>query len=405
MKKPTDKRKILQALILAAVLIMALLHAVDNAFLGPHALCPFAGLGTLYSLATTGEFIHRIHSSAVFLLLAVLLTALLAGRAFCGWLCPFGTLNEWMSKAGKRLGIKKQITVPKKLDVKLRYLKYLLLVFVLYFTWTMGRLFYRAWCPWHAFMTVFDPAEIVEDVLIGFIILLILLGISLFIERFFCRYLCPMGAAITIFNRLSIIKPLRKETCSSCRKCDKACPAGIKVSQAKKINDPECIRCYRCFAECSEKNSLAFNIRGIKPLFAGILVLLVFTGTVTYSVQAGYWERGRVFIKDRGDGAVRVETPEGQDDAAWGQRIFEERREGTAWEEIPKELEYIKAFTTLAEVSETEKIPLDEILFIWNITGNYPPETTISNITEETGITRKGLIILLYHALKDEVGD
>ncbi len=412
MKKSISRRAICQAIILATILIFALLHAIDNAFLGPHALCPFAGLATLYSLATTGEFVHRIHSSAVFLLLAVLLTAILAGRAFCGWLCPFGTIAEWLHNAGRRLGKKKKIAVPDKLDFWLKHLKYIILIFVLYFTWTLGKLFYRAWCPWHAFMTIFDPAEIIEDVLAGFIILLIIFAISLFVERFFCRYLCPLGAAITLFNRFSLIKPLRKETCSSCLRCEKACPAGIKISKINKINDPECIRCYRCLEECSNKNNLIFNLKWLKPHVTGILVLLVFTGTAVYSAQAGYWERGRVFIKASGEGEALEEgtLEERRVGAAWNEdyseehrdglaredRISQERRAGAAKEEIPEELDQIKAFTSLSEVSEITGIPLEVIYQIWNLSEGCSPETTLSDITEKTGITRIQLIILLH---------
>lgn len=108
-----------------------------------HAICPFGGVATLYEFITTGSFIQKIHNSSFILMILGVITALLLGTIFCGYLCPFGTFQEWIGKLGKKLFPKKynQI-VPKKLDHVLRYLRYVVLIMVLYNTATTLSLFF-----------------------------------------------------------------------------------------------------------------------------------------------------------------------------------------------------------------------------------------------------------------------
>ncbi len=366
-------RLVSQGIVLALVMLFAYLHTLDNIYPSSHALCPFGGLASLYSVVTTGAFIHRTHASSLVLLLAVILTALLAGRIFCAWLCPLGTLGEWVHKLARKAGLKKSFLPPANLDRILRYVKYLVLAFILYFAWTLGHLFYKGACPWAAFMTIFEPAELVEDVLAGGVILLLVLGASLFVERFFCRYLCPLGAALSIFNRFSLIKPSRERECRSCQLCDKVCPSGIHISEATKINHGDCIRCYACVDKCPDKGSLSLNIKPLKPALAGFLAVLVFAGTIAVSAQAGYWEKGRKVSRDSG--------------------------QGTGILNLSEELQAVKGSTKLRDISEAFQIPLNDLYRLFDIPENLSPESTITDISEVTGISRRHLLELLESAL------
>ncbi len=388
-------RLICQGVLLALVLVFAYLHTIDNIYPSSHALCPFGGLASLYSLVTTGTFVHRTHASSLFLLLAVVLTALLAGRVFCAWLCPLGTLGEWVHKLGRRIGIKRPFVPPAPVDRALRYTKYLILALLLYFTWSLGHLFYREACPWAAFMTIFEPEELVEDVLIGGGILLAVLGASVYIERFFCRYLCPMGAALAIFNRFSLIKPLRDVECRGCQACDRVCPSGVQVSRATRVHDGDCIRCYACLDTCPEKGSLTLNLKRLKPALAGFLAVLVFAGTVLVSAQAGYWEKGRTLSRVSGQGeGVGQGTGTGM-----GQGIDQSIEGSDIPAALLEELQSIRATTTLQEISDAFPIPLEELYSLLEIAENFPPESTVRDIGEAAGVTRGQLLRLLAEYL------
>ena len=71
------------------------------------AYCPFGGLESLYQFLTTGGFIRRIEPSAMVLFAALVILTLIASRGFCGWICPFGSVQEWIGMLGKKLFNKK----------------------------------------------------------------------------------------------------------------------------------------------------------------------------------------------------------------------------------------------------------------------------------------------------------
>jgi polyferredoxin len=73
------------------------------------AYCPFGGLESLYQFLTTGGFLRRIEPSAMVLFAALVLLTLIANRGFCGWICPFGSVQEWLGLLGKKLLGKKFI--------------------------------------------------------------------------------------------------------------------------------------------------------------------------------------------------------------------------------------------------------------------------------------------------------
>lgn len=68
-----------------------------------HAVCPFGGVETIYEFVTTGTFIQKIHNSSFILMILGLIVAVLFGTIFCGYICPFGTFQEWIGKLGKKL--------------------------------------------------------------------------------------------------------------------------------------------------------------------------------------------------------------------------------------------------------------------------------------------------------------
>lgn len=245
-------RFITQLLTLAAVFLIGV-----NNFLGEsggglgflpsastHNLCPYGGVSTLYSLFTTGNFIPKIHSSAVVILVLILVMTLLFGAIFCGFFCPFGTIQEWVGKIGQKLFPKKYNQfVPRKVDLVLRYVRYLILAKLIYETVMVGKLICEQYDPYYAIMSFFTG----EILPLAFLWLGITLVLSIFIERPFCKYICPLGAILGVLSKLAIFKPRRDaNTCINCKKCDKACPMNITISTKAAATGHHCISCYKC---------------------------------------------------------------------------------------------------------------------------------------------------------------
>jgi len=106
---------------------------VSNASL--HSLCPFGGVVSIYTLVTKGTFVQKIHESSFVMLAIVLFLSVLFGPVFCGWICPLGSIQEWVGKMGRKMFKRRYNTfVPEKLDRGLRYLRYLVLAWVVYVT-------------------------------------------------------------------------------------------------------------------------------------------------------------------------------------------------------------------------------------------------------------------------------
>ena len=214
-----------------------------------HALCPFGGVVTLYNLATLGTFIQKIHMSSVILMAIIFILAVLFGPVFCGWVCPLGSIQEWIGKMGHKIFRKKyNHFVPLKLDRVLRYLRYGVLILVIFVTVRSGYLLFSNIDPYNALFTFWS-----EEVAIpSLIILIATLALSVFVERPWCKYACPYGALLGLSNKIRIFKIRRTpSTCINCKKCDHSCPMNIQVSRKNKITDHQCISCYECTSERS----------------------------------------------------------------------------------------------------------------------------------------------------------
>ncbi len=163
--------------------------------------------------------------------------------AFCGWLCPFGALQELANRVAKRLGLR-QVTVRHGVNQRLSTLKYV--IFLVLFGFSLYDL---ALAERLAEVEPFKTAIILRFLrdwpFVLFAVALVAAG--LFIERFFCRYLCPLGAALAIPARLRIFDWLRRyRDCGNpCQRCSKECPVQA-IEPTGEINPNECIQCLHC---------------------------------------------------------------------------------------------------------------------------------------------------------------
>ncbi len=275
-KKTRNLRLGILVLVLSLITAIGWMHQWSGTIkpVGVDALCPFGGIEAAFTLFTTGAFIQRIAISSLILLFSTILIALIFRRAFCGQICPLGTLQELSGMLGKKI-FKKGVTMPVGMDKTGRYLKYLILILVVVFSARASALVLRPYDPWVAYMHL-SSAEIFTDLLVGFIILVVALLGSMVVGRVFCRYLCPMGAFLAILYPLGWFGVQRKdETCIKCKICNRECPMGIDIMGVEKVTSTECINCYTCVNVCPVNDTMVITGRQGKNLTARRAIVLV----------------------------------------------------------------------------------------------------------------------------------
>ena len=190
--------------------------------------CPAASgacpIGAFQAVVGSSKFSFSYYITGFLILLGVLL-----GRFICGFLCPFGWLQELLHK----IPSKKFST--KKLK-PLTYVKYVVLVLTVILTW---KLF----------------------VLIAVVVL------SVLFFRPFCKWICPLGAFYGLMNKVSLLGiKVDQHKCVSCGKCAKACKMDVDIR--KSPNHTECIRCGKCISACPVDAidfSYGFDLPGKNP--------------------------------------------------------------------------------------------------------------------------------------------
>ena len=229
-----------------------------------HGVCPFGGVETLYTFLASGLLVKKIHDASLVLAGIVLVLSILFGPVFCGWVCPLGTVQEWVGKLGRKIFRRRyNHFVPAKLDNVLRYLRYGVLSWVVYVTATTGTLIFEAYDPYFALFN-FWSTEVAWSALA---ILGVTLLLSVFVERPWCKYVCPYGAVLGITNLFRVFSIKRSElTCKADGACSILCPMNIPVDTKKTVRDHQCISCLECTSEavCPVAKTVLFTSGGVK---------------------------------------------------------------------------------------------------------------------------------------------
>lgn len=321
MKKQNWYKLIYQFAIIGILTFMGFRLFFDKAYAPDfEAYCPLGGLQALGSYLTMDSLSCSMTSTQIMMGVVLFIGIVLFSRLFCGYICPLGTISEWIGKLGDRLKVR--ITLSGVADYALRFLKYALLFITFYYTLKSSELFCKKFDPYYAVASGFNT-----DVVLlwaGIAIVILILG-SLFIRLFWCRYLCPLGALSAIFKftwwfagvmgiyiilhlvgldipylyplliisaggyilevtRMNRVRPdlvhitRNTDSCIACGLCSEKCPQAIDVANMEKVTHTDCTLCGDCLYACPEKNTLQINRRNMKWLPAVVLGTLIVLG-------------------------------------------------------------------------------------------------------------------------------
>ena len=181
-------------------------------------------------------------------------TVLAVGVFFCGWVCPFGTIQDWLGWIARKCKLPR-FKMPWKVQKYLQLSRYIflgLMFFGITFSFSNTRFYFQD--------------NLVHNMLswISGITLAVFLIASLFFDRPFCNYFCMKGAADGL---MSMIRPLSirhdRKACIHCHLCNKLCPMNIPVESATFVRHPNCINCMQCVCKCP-KDCLKYKLMTLR---------------------------------------------------------------------------------------------------------------------------------------------
>ena len=329
-KRTNWSRLAVQWGVITFILILAFLPGVTNIETPDfEAYCPFGGLQALGSYLLNNALSCTMTSAQIVMGVLLLLGVIVFSKLFCSYICPIGTVSEWLGKLGDKLKVR--FTITGIADKALRSLKYILLFITLYFTLSSNELFCKKFDPYFGIASGFNTDVVILYAVIS--IVLVIFG-SVFIRLFWCKYICPLGAISNIFKfsiffvatmviylvllkmgvELSYVWPLaiicvggfiielfgqksrftpfaritrNVTTCTDCQLCTKKCPQAIDVASLKTVKHVDCNLCGDCLLVCPAKNTLTINKRKeFKWLPVIMTIVLVVVGITLGNV----WE-------------------------------------------------------------------------------------------------------------------
>lgn len=347
-------RRLSQGALVALAAFLGLRHQFGSGGSPIDAYCPFGGLESLYSWLTTGKMLPKTGFSNFILLGVLLLITLFSGGIFCGWLCPLGTVQEWLYKLRRKI-VPKSINIPVRVDRILRKLKYGVLILVLIMTIRGVALWFENYDPFKVlFHFNFETTT-------AYIVLGLTIGLSFLIERFWCKYLCPLGALLEPLAKVGLIRVRKTDECVQCNLCLRQCSMGLN-----EIGAVGCNNCMECVTSCPTAGK-STTVKIGKKKIRRSPVLLPLTGIlaglilIVGSMGAGVWETRTAMSK--------VAVPAGV---------------VSNGEQYPP-VESITGMAYLDEVAKTYNLPAAEILAKAGLDSTQNPHQPVRDITKKAG--------------------
>jgi polyferredoxin len=358
MKNIFTARRIIQIAVFAVLIFLSVSHmkyGVEQAA-SIDAYCPYGAIESFFTKVMTGDYLKRIWTSSFILMALTIVVTALFGRVFCSYFCPLGAIQEWIRGLGRKIGIKKDIELPKLIDKYARYIKYLFLLFVVYYSYKVGDLWFRNYDPYNALMHFGNEYE--EKMFAYGILGAIVVG-SLFSKNWWCRYFCPLGATLAIIKKISPFKIERNaSTCISCGACDRVCPANLDIEVAKEIKSADCISCMNCVTDCP-KGSLSAKVfdKVVTKKQLAIWAVIAFFAPLLIIMATPLWQT---------KAPSNILTTTGEID-----------------------VENIRGSNTLNKVLEDTRIPLSVFVEELGLPANIDTKVMLKNIATEYDIKNK----------------
>ena len=195
----------------------------------------FLSVSHITSAIMVGPGVYLQDMALLFIVGFTVVTTLLFGRVFCGFLCPFGALQDFITRIVPR---RLQRELPQWIHDRAIYIKYAILLLIVGLAAAPAQIsVYQYFEP---FGTVFylSSSPLLWSIAGGFLVA------AAVVPRFYCRYACPLGAALGVASFLSIFRIRRVEQCEPCKVCEQACPTG--AVRGPDIDFKECVRCNIC---------------------------------------------------------------------------------------------------------------------------------------------------------------
>ncbi len=298
--KSVKTRTLSRWIVLAASTVFFLFF---SHFISVHAVCPIGGFELFFTgLFRTGFSIAGLFSGMVLVFLVMSVLSLVFRRAYCGYICPLGAVQELFDRVGRVVLPKriKAVRVPATVDRALRWVKYgVLALFVIGAAVWGGHWMIKA-DPFIALMSLSSIQGIVDSIgrnPSSMAFLAAILVFSFFLGRGFCSYLCPAGAWFGLLSKISPTRIERDEKlCVSCGACAKACPMNIDVAHLKVVKSAECLGCQDCVSACPKEGALSFSTGklALPAVLVPALSAAAFSGAVYVagSMSGGHGEGG-----------------------------------------------------------------------------------------------------------------
>lgn len=262
------------------------------------AFLPIGGFMALKYFLFTG-IVEPIHPAGFIMFLAICGAALVLRKGFCGWICPIGTLSQYVWMAGEKI-FGRNFKAGRYSDAGLRAMKYILLSFFLVLIGlamapNMMLLFFIT--DYYKVVDVRMMKFFTEMSQVTLWVLVALVVLSFLYKNFWCRYLCPYGALLGLLAKLGPVRVLRNDAkCSSCGACTRSCPMLIDVEKQTTVSSAECFGCLTCVSRCPSEGALDVSLywkgrwKAFKPLLYPVVLIAFFYLIVGAGIAAGKWK-------------------------------------------------------------------------------------------------------------------